>query len=258
MHEPVLLSPLLKIIVVISIIDTIVTILCIFIELLGLIINKFISNIINSIINKKIKTILANIAFKCKSINTLNFNIELNHITSLLITCMICLYSVEVFYRWFYFGIHFLGSKFNLNADACAYLSLTLLLTAISYYPEKIFLSVLVGANRVFSKIRPKKNNTIKLAFYRKIVILMRPKLWVYLISVFITIINSIERISNIEILSNQLWLQIKPVVIEAVLTMIVIDRFINLLKNEYTQIKNEVKEIKRESKEIIYFEKES
>lgn len=181
---------------------------------------------------------------------------KFNFILSVLITFVTCMISIRFVYQVIRFFINIVISGVNFSDDICSYLSLTLLLVCIAYYPEKIVFIIQNGVNRIgnrkpsklcLSKEVNKYNDDLEV--YKKFVIFLRPKLWMYLISIFITIFNSLEKISSTPILNYPLWLQIKPIVFESVFSMIVIDTFINLFKTECRKIKEEAIEIVNSNK---------
>lgn len=135
--------------------------------------------------------------------------------------------------------IHFMN--FFCNRTVSAYIALSLCLTIISIYPQIIF-TIYKTASKIIFKIinllscitklnlnnlsdidQQLKNSSSK----------FKPKLFIYFISILITVFTTIEKLSDSPIISLKYWLQIKPVIFESVITMIVIDRFMNLLRQE-------------------------
>ncbi len=127
-----------------------------------------------------------------------------------------------------------------------AYISLSIILIAVSYFPDKSGLwmqHVWVKLFKLFRKKDLSKNYENSIEQSKKFIILLRPKLWVYFVSIIITIMSSIEKISGAILISDDMWIQIKPVIFESVLTLIVIDRFIKAFCAEY-KIAREIKEV--------------
>ncbi|BCZ46957.1 hypothetical protein psyc5s11_30240 [Clostridium gelidum] len=184
-----------------------------------------------------------------KSLNDIKIYSKFQGLSTILITLSGCIISIELIYGIIHIVIYAVSEKINLGENACNYLSLTVFLMCIAYYPEKVVLMIQSCTLKIFRITLIKMSELIddvnkSIIIYKKAVILLRPKLWMYFISIFMTVLNSLEKISGMKILNYSLWLQIKPIVIEAVFTMIVIDRFVNLFKSEYKKIKFEVKEI--------------
>lgn len=173
--------------------------------------------------------------------------VDTNLLCSLIFTITIFLQSIKLLYSIVYIFISVIFIKITLVKDAYAYFTLTIVLTIVAYFPDKVGLWVEISMNRFFKKISKKKIEGIpnkELDVSKSIIILLRPKLWVYFVSILFTIISSFEKISNKTIFSNHLWIQIKPIAFEAVISFIVIDRFVNLFKNEYKKINEEAKKL--------------
>ncbi|AFK85501.1 MULTISPECIES: hypothetical protein [Thermoanaerobacterium] len=170
----------------------------------------------------------------------IRFNIDL--IYSIISTIIIFLMSIKVLYGFVYLFIRIILIKITLVKDAYAYFTLTIVLTIVAYFPDKVGLWLQDSLYKFVIKFFKKKTHVLEESLYtsKSIILFLRPKLWVYLISIFITVINSFELISNTTIFINNLWIQIKPIISESVISFIVIDRFINLFKNEYKKIKEE------------------
>lgn len=197
-----------------------------------------------------------------KLIDKLYFDVRIkyfkkfNFIGSILLTILTCLISIRFVYSTIHFIIFIISLKYNLDKDVNSYISLTLVLIGISYFPDKIVLFLQIVTNKFVNKFSVPLSKEIakqskeELILYKKLIICLRPKLWMYFISIGFTVLNSLEKISKVQILNYSLWLQIKPVVIEAVFTMLVVDRFVNIFKNERNKIKEEVKEITNTNKQ--------
>lgn len=173
---------------------------------------------------------------------------KINFVSSIIITFIICIISIKFIYQSIHLVINIGTSNIGLSEEVCSYLSLTIFLVCISYYPEKVIFIIQYWINRIlsrkFSSSKEIDKINYELVIYKKIVILFRPKLWVYLFSIVATVFNSLEKISGNQILNYPLWLQVKPIIFEAIFSMIVVDRFINLFKSEREKIKEEAKEL--------------
>lgn len=166
---------------------------------------------------------------------------------SFLIAINTFLLSIRILYSLIYISISLMFLKFNLQKEVNSYLSLTLLLILVAYFPDKTGYWFQTGIIKIVNKAMKKemgKDYFKEINTSIKIIIFLRPKLWVYSISIFITVLNSLESISNKVVYSSPLWLQIKPIIFESVITMIVVDRFINLFKSEYKTLKDEAKRL--------------
>ena len=166
--------------------------------------------------------------------------LKLKIVFSFVMTILTFLISIRVIFYMFYYPFSFL-----LNDKISSYLTLTIILTAVAYSPDKlgffIYQFLTNNINRLAKKKKVKiEASQIELDRLKGIILFLRPKLWIYLMSIFITLINSMEKISSSRIIINQFWMQIKPIAFESVITMIVIDRFINLFRVEYKKIREQ------------------
>lgn len=134
----------------------------------------------------------------------------------------------------------------NVDINIIKYLALTMTLVGAAYFPSNIGFWVFDCFNKISDKLFKLKHNQHSIAEDKKIILFLRPRLWVYFISILITIFNSFEKVSSSTIISLQIWLQLKPIAIESVFSLIVIDRFLSQFKNEKKSILNELKNIKK------------
>lgn len=173
----------------------------------------------------------------------LKIRIDMDLIYSIILTIVTFLATIRALYNLVYIFMKTIPIKITNANEVYSYLSLTIVLTMVAYFPDKTGLVIQNILNRLLAKItRNKISDNPYIS--RNIIILLRPKLWVYMVSIFITIISSLEKISNTIIFTNGLWIQIKPIITESVVSLIVIDRFINLFKNHYKGISEEAKNL--------------
>lgn len=173
--------------------------------------------------------------------------IDMHILYSITITILISFSFVKSLYIVVYLIFKSIFYKSTLAKDVYAYLSLAFILITVSYFPDKVCLWMQYVICKFINKISHKRHDKKIISVYenelnisKKIIILLRPKLWIYLSSIFFTVISSLEKISNSVIITNPFWLQIKPIAFEAVFTMIVVDSFINLFISEYKKIRDE------------------
>ncbi|MGG7212084.1 hypothetical protein ACQPUY_00550 [Clostridium nigeriense] len=155
-------------------------------------------------------------------------------------TIVIFIISINLVYDAIHILSILLLSIFNSDAKISAYISLTLTLCIMAYLPQKSGLLIFKIVDGIFSKVfkRTRVNEFEKImTFHNNVIITLSPKLWIYLISIFITVLNSLEKITNTQLVSIPIWVDIRLVVVESVLTMIVIDRFLKMLISEYKNI---------------------
>jgi hypothetical protein len=142
----------------------------------------------------------------------------------------ILIFAFMSVYNFFYL----ITSLFSSNTNICSYIALTFTLILLSYFPDKMSLWSYYVCNYLISKLI--KKDSLRLAITldtesrKDIILFMNPRVWIYFISIFITAIDSIEKISNSIILNNTFWIQIKPSIFNAVVTTIVVDRFIKTI----------------------------
>lgn len=154
--------------------------------------------------------------------------------------CFVIMYaSINLIYIILSCIFYLISNKFNLGKNVDSYLSLTCILCLIAYVPDK----VLFLYNKIELKFK-KDEHFIKSKKLKQIMSITKSKLVLYGISIFITVINSIEKIGGKPIIDFDLWLQYKPVVFESVLTVIVIDRFIETLMKR--NVKEKLDECKK------------
>jgi len=134
------------------------------------------------------------------------------------------------------------------SSNTAKYLALVLTLITLAYMPEQIGFWVL----RIFDLTQKSKNDFA--GIYKKFIRFIRPKLWIYLFALVITLLSSIETFLNREIILFAYWVGFKSVVLQSVVTFIAFDRFLKMLLDEWTGIKKDVTDIYKsfsETKEI-------
>lgn len=127
-------------------------------------------------------------------------------------------------------------SFINDRENIVTYLSLTATLTIVAYFPKNTGLWIYNMLDKWLNKFINNKDANIYNYFLTEtdvIILFLRPKVLVYFISILFTVLNSLEKISGKDFITLHSWTSIKPTVIEAVFTVIVIDRFINQYKAE-------------------------
>ncbi|MBB6622381.1 hypothetical protein H7E67_02950 [Clostridium gasigenes] len=164
------------------------------------------------IINRKIENILSFLISFFTLLNLINFSYTL-------LKCIL----IMIFY------------SFNVSKNIVEYLNLTMIITLFTYFPQKFGLWIYYNINKLLKKLSANKSNIVfekSIEEIEKCILFLRPKLLVYFISMLFTILNSLEKISGSAIVTMEFWMQIKPIVIESVFTVIVIDRFVNQFRN--------------------------
>lgn len=182
-----------------------------------------------------------------KIINILEKIYKRNKIFSMVRLVLMLMSTIDIFIvsiDFVYSTIHLLSilllSIFKVDAKISAYISLTLTLCIMAYLPQKSGLLIFKIVNGIFSKVfKITRINEFEkiMTFHNYVITMLSPKLWIYFISIFITVLNSLEKIMNTQLISIALWVDIRQVVVESVLTMIVIDRFLKMLISEYKNI---------------------
>jgi hypothetical protein len=191
--------------------------------------------IIFSIVNQKIQSRFLEII-----INILGFLLIL--IIGLLILYIFIVVLFTSLYM-VYIILYFILTHF-FEKDVTTFLSLFGVLSFGVYFPDKagyLFIKLLD-----FVTVR----NIHKL--YPSFIRLLRLKLWVYLFAFLITIISSIETIGCNNIINIKLWLNIKPFIIQAVVAFIAFDRFINLIKAQFTDIQKDINTIMKNLNNLL------
>jgi hypothetical protein len=135
-----------------------------------------------------------------------------------------------------YIILFWILSKF-ISKEVTTFLSLFGVLSIGVYFPDKVGYLLL----RLLDLVAERNFHTL----YPSFVKLLRIKLWVYLFAFLISIISSIETVGGCNIINIPVWLSIKPYIIQAVVTFIAFDRFINLIRAQLTDIKKDFKNIK-------------
>lgn len=127
-------------------------------------------------------------------------------------------------------------SYFNISNYIIQYTSLTITFTIFMYFPVKIgtwinkFLSNMV--TKIFFRKSFIEYNDL-LNKIEKYIFKLKPRAWVYLVSVIFTLLGSIEKIYGSNIINFRFWIDIKSVVMESIFTVIVIDGFVNEIKKK-------------------------
>ena len=115
---------------------------------------------------------------------------------------------------------------------AATYLALVVSLIVLAYIPEKLGYYFLRLLERFM------KNRVEYASKYILIVKLIRFKLWIYFISFGLLLVSSLELFTNRTLIERAIWSQFKPVVLQAVVTVIAFDRFLKLLYDEWSGLK--------------------
>lgn len=134
------------------------------------------------------------------------------------------------------------------NEKLVEYLTLTLTLTLLSYFPDKLTF----WFSRSISKLINKGwSNYITMSFEQelgkseKLILILQPKLWMYFISIVFTLLNSLEVISGTSFIEIKAWIEIKPIIFESVFTMLIIDSFVAQAKSDKDKIIKYIKDYK-------------
>ncbi len=186
--------------------------------------------ILLTIINKKYNTkVLHKISKIIVYILTICF--------ALLILVLFCTSTFIGFY--FIYVLLFITINSMFTKEVTTFLSLFGTLSLGVYFPDKIGYLFL----RLLDFLTKNKRKLINI--YTPFIKFLRLKLWIYLFAFLITLISSMEEISGNAIITNSFWISIRPYTIQAVVTFIAFDRFINLLKPQLTNIRKDIINIK-------------
>lgn len=164
--------------------------------------------------------------------------------TSIWLLIIIGLYaSVLLFYFWVFvfsvFGSYIILTKLITSLigieSVSRYLSLTLSLVSLAYVPEKV--------GYWYLKIFLRKRSSSKFfKYYPSVIKFLRFDLWIYLLSFLLVMISSIETFANKSLITLNVWIQFKPVILQSVVTVITLDRFIKPMRQEWPSIVNDLR----------------
>lgn len=127
-----------------------------------------------------------------------------------------------------------LYSLFALSENCNNYLAITTTLLFLAYIPEKVGYYLLKVLEKSTSA------NYLLSQRYQPVIRYLRIRLWIYFISFVLILISSIETFQGTNFIELIEWIHLKPVIVQSVLTLITLDRFINLLKTELNGIVKE------------------
>ncbi len=131
---------------------------------------------------------------------------------------------------------------FNINSNVITYLQTCSLLAFFLYFPNEFGLLLSKMLNKLLDSLFFNNsiefnniNNFINKFFdeVKNAISFLKPRIYVYFLSFIFTLLASIEKISNSNLINFSQWIAIKPVIIESVLTIIVLDAFINEYKKK-------------------------
>lgn len=125
-----------------------------------------------------------------------------------------------------------------LNKELAKFLALFMALVAGIYFPDRLgflILKLLVRIGAKGSQIH---------TLYPSFVKALRLKIWAYLIAFILTMISSCETINGKILITNSKWLEIKPYILEAVVSFIAFDTLIKYLSDENIKILSGLKSL--------------
>ncbi|MDH6372526.1 hypothetical protein M2444_004339 [Paenibacillus sp. PastF-3] len=136
--------------------------------------------------------------------------------------------TVYVSYAVVYKLINFITK----NKSVSIYISITSVLIFYAYIPH-------VLGYYIFKLLNLTSSTKTRVAeVYRMIVELIRVKLIIYCFAFLIVLITSIETYMDLHIIKNDAWNEVRPFVLQAVVTFIAYDRFHKAFWDEFTKIK--------------------
>lgn len=230
------------------VIGLILTLLSYFVLLFDLWVRRFTFYLLKKV---NCESNLYKILGKCTFRKYKNYNIiimKIDNLSSYLISIGSIILGISLSYLTIKIIITLILYPFRLNNNLVEYLTLTLALTLLSYFPDKFTFWFYNILNKLFGKLRHKDiTMTYEQSFEKpdKLILILQPKLWMYLISIVFTLLNSFEKISGTILIEYQPWIKIKPIIFESVFTMLIIDRFVKQVKSDKDKISNHIKDYK-------------
>lgn len=150
-----------------------------------------------------------------------------------LIGLMIFIFIITLFALYIIF--HKLMLFITKNNEVSIYMSITAVLILYAYIPN-IFGTLFIKFLNLGSSVK-----TNILERYIKIIELIRVKLIIYFLAFLIVAITSVENYMNLNIIKNNIWSEVKPFILQAVVTFIAYDRFHKAFSDEFSSIKIEL-----------------